>query len=91
VGTVGDTTFFWDNGQAQIVVVDNTAVTGLPLLLSSNGEVVGSMVVGGVPHAFVWQAGKLTDLGPGQPHAINKRGDIVGESGSRAMLWRKKR
>jgi len=32
----------------------------------------------------------LADLGEAEAHAINSRSEVVGESGGRAMLWRKK-
>jgi probable HAF family extracellular repeat protein len=98
LATVGSSVFLWENGQAQVVVTDATTVYwGSPLLLGPNGEVVGSMWVGGEQHAFVWESGKLTDLGPGQANAINNRLEIVGYTlgpqptpWSRAKLWRRK-
>ena len=66
---------------------------GWKRVLGPNGEVVGTMVVAGdtVPHAFIWQAGHLTDLGQGSPIAINSRGEIIGTRGWIPILWRKKR
>ena len=82
----GCTTFFWENGQTQIVGPI------CPAGLSPNGEVIGRGGVG--PHAFLWQAGRLIDLGRGEPRAINGRSEVVGWSGccsyTRPMLWRKK-
>ena len=90
IGIVGtaryDSTFFWDNGGVQLVTT--TAVDRPDL--GPNGEVVGTMLVGGEAHAFVWQAGVLTDLGPGSATDINSRGEIVGSRGNMPTLWRKK-
>jgi probable HAF family extracellular repeat protein len=87
IGSVGyDSTFFWDNGQAQLVT---TTAAERPDL-GPNGEVVGTMLVGAERHAFVWQAGALTDLGPGQAVDINNRGEIVGTRGNMPTLWRRK-
>lgn len=84
-------TFFWDNGQAQIV---GEGVSLYAVAPGANGEVIGWMR-GPAVHAFIWQAGRLTDLGDGTPQAINSRGEIVGYHGccsaTRAMLWREKR
>lgn len=90
IGIVGaahyDSTFFWDNGRVQLVTT--TAVDRPDL--GPNGEVVGTMLVGGEAHAFVWQAGVLTDLGPGSASDINSRGEIVGRRGNMPTLWRRK-
>ena len=44
--------------------------------------------------AAVWKDGHFTELGTGQPIAINSRGDIIGvwysRYGYQAILWRKK-
>jgi probable HAF family extracellular repeat protein len=83
-----DTTFFWDAGHVQIVV---TATRSMPTL-TPNGKVLGSMRVAGdsLPHAFIWQAGYLTDLGRGVALTINSRGEIIGRRGVLGTLWRKK-
>jgi probable HAF family extracellular repeat protein len=57
------------------------------------GTVVGtSLTAEGKPHVFVWKPGEsaLTDLGAGVPVAINARGDVIGYTGPRAILWRVK-
>jgi probable HAF family extracellular repeat protein len=102
LGTVGrwsDTTFFWDNGHAQIVATSPRApdyVCGWLLCrsptLGPNGEVLGSTLVAGdnVPHAFIWQAGQFTDLGRGAALTLNSRGEIIGMRGQLATVWRRK-
>jgi hypothetical protein len=43
------------------------------------------------PHAFVWEAGVLTDFGPWTSvSGVNSHGDMVGRRGDMPMLWRKK-
>jgi probable HAF family extracellular repeat protein len=71
--------------------------------ISDRGEVVGYLSPGGTvsfAHAFIWKAGKFTDLGtlPGTnlsfANAVNERGQVVGQSlntnapgTARAFLW----
>jgi probable HAF family extracellular repeat protein len=82
LGTIDTyTTFLWEDGQTQIISTSRYARA-----LGPNGEVVG-----GVGRAFIWQSGRTTELGEGDPLAINSRGEIIGRSGNRAILWRKKR
>jgi len=102
LGTVGrwsDTTFFWENGHAQIVATRTRApdhvcswLTCRSPTLGPNGEVLGSTLVAGddVPHAFIWQAGHLTDLGRGAALTVDSRGQIIGMRGLLATVWRRK-
>jgi probable HAF family extracellular repeat protein len=86
LGTIDDgTTFVWDNGQTQIIPAEFSSWK-----LGPNGEVVLRGYRGLAYHLFIWQAGQLSDLGEGVGEAINSRAEVVGESGGRAMLWRKK-
>jgi probable HAF family extracellular repeat protein len=92
-GSEPDSTFFWENGQVQLIAPQARA---RDVALSPNGEVIGTMAVGGERHAFVWKAGHLTDLGGAYlVHAINSRSEIVGQRNiaghSIPTLWRKKR
>lgn len=81
--------FVWDNG-----TVRRVGPVGVRLwarALGENGQVVGEMQqADGAVHAFVWDAGALTDLGPGNATAINARGDVIGTDGLRGILWRRK-
>ena len=95
LGSVGSSSFFWENGTAQLIMNN---LDGGPHALGANGEVVGSMNAGpgNLQHAFVWKDGHLTDLGVGMAYAINSQGDIIGnwwgdQGEPRAILWRKKR
>jgi probable HAF family extracellular repeat protein len=76
--------FLWENGQTQSVGDEYYAVA-----LGPNGEVIGTGP-GYSGHAFFWKAGVLTMLGEGGALAVNGRDEVVGWSGKRAMLWRKK-
>jgi probable HAF family extracellular repeat protein len=69
-----------------------------PHAINDRGQVVGeSAPAGGFIHAFLWQHGRMTDLGvlPGDENSfaydINNRGQIVGEGARglevRALLW----
>jgi probable HAF family extracellular repeat protein len=83
----GDTVFVWDNGQATIV----TTTRIMRLWLTPNGTVIGNTDVDHEPHAFVWEAGVLTDFGPWTSVSdVNSHGDMVGRRGDMPMLWRKK-
>src|SRR6266849_5364546 len=66
--------------------------------INERGQVVGaSGTASGKQHAFLWQNGKMTDLGTlggrgSHPRAINGRGQVVGDSATasgkqHAFLW----
>ena len=54
--------------------------------MNNRGQVVGqSQIAGGTWHAFLWQRGKMVDLGDFRPLAINDNGQVVGGN----VLWQK--
>jgi len=66
----------------------------LPVALNNRGQVVGRTTVGGTEHAFLWQGGKMLDLGgrAATPAAINDQGQVVGygkgpQGARHAFLW----
>src|SRR3954470_6693251 len=78
--------FVWDQGAVQRVGSVGVQIWGRAL--GDSGQVVGEMqIADGSVHAFVWNAGTLTDLGPDGATAINARGDIIGTDGLRGILW----
>ena len=92
----------WRDGKALDLGLDY-GDQGSAVAVSDRGQVIGNSRPGnGRYHAFVWESGKMTDLGtlPGgeqsQALAINKRSQIIGwsetNSGSQhAVLWTLKR
>jgi probable HAF family extracellular repeat protein len=71
----------WTNGNVQRIPF----ALGTSAAMNDLGQVVGQTTVG---RAAEWQDGKLTDLGPGAPVAINDHGEIVGSSGEDVIVWR---
>jgi probable HAF family extracellular repeat protein len=53
--------------------------------MNDRGQVVGVTADG---DAGEWQNGKVTDLGPGSPIAINDHGEILGSRGGDVVVWR---
>jgi probable HAF family extracellular repeat protein len=81
--------YVWENGGVQRVGSIGARLWGRAL--GERGAVVGELQTSdGTVHAFVWQSGTLTDLGPGSAVAVNARGDVIGTDGLRGMLWRSK-
>lgn len=89
----GDT--LWTNGKSvPLIGID-------PTTLNNRGQIIGEprgphAISGGIEHnarAFLWQNGKLTDLGtPGMPSqyvatGINDSGQIIGTSYGHPLLW----
>jgi len=64
-----------------------------PVAINDRGQVVGtSYTKAGKQHAFLWQRGRMTDIGPFTPIAINEHGQVVGSSYTskghqRSLLW----
>jgi probable HAF family extracellular repeat protein len=61
--------------------------------INDRGQVIGWVYgVGEDTHAFLWERGRMRELGEGVPRAINDRGQVVGSSlpvtyGEHLMLW----
>jgi probable HAF family extracellular repeat protein len=75
--------FLWQDG----VMADLGIPDSIARAINERGHIVGYYQVSGNDHGFVWDRGTLTDLGVGRAYAVNDRGDIVGESAGRAVLW----
>ena len=94
-GTMGARSFLWSNG----LTIDLGLLGGGNQItargLNNRGVIVGNaQTANGEDHAFMWQVGKLTDLGSFTANAINDSGMITGEAGGipfqktgHAILW----
>jgi probable HAF family extracellular repeat protein len=92
----------WRNGTVRVLRLV-FGDRGRAIALNDRGQVIGNSRAGsGRFHAFVWENGKMTDLGtlPGgkesQALAINERGQIIGQAETKtgqrhAVLWTLKR
>lgn len=98
----GSNSFRWAHGRLAIIPGlpgdDYWAVTGLNNLGDAvgtsnkniRGDLIAEMPPGAdpdAPHAFVSSHGRTASLGLGIANGINDRGQIVGASGGRAILW----
>ncbi|HVQ92759.1 MAG TPA: hypothetical protein VMU51_17125 [Mycobacteriales bacterium] len=81
----------WAGGRTTTLTVR----PGTASAVNDRGEVAGYVYVGFGP-SFVWRHGELTDIPllPGLPdmmmmqaHAINNRGQVVGDAGYESFLW----
>jgi probable HAF family extracellular repeat protein len=95
--------FLWDGRTVSPIGGTNGPAKFEASAVNDRGQVVGYRWTKESPmhaepvdqRAFVWQRGKLTDLGPGWANAINNRGDVVGAAMPRfprdvsrtAALW----
>ena len=85
----GPHAFLWENG----VVVELTEASGeersIALGINDLGQVVGLHQRDGVVRAALWGSDGVTYIGPEGSGAydINNNGQVVGQSGDRAVLW----
>ncbi len=77
--------FSWTAAGGVVTFPANCYITDV----SENGKVIGrDYRVGNQAHAFSWtQAGGIIDLGDGMPEKVNELGQIVGYSGTAAVVW----
>jgi probable HAF family extracellular repeat protein len=79
-GGYSPNTALWTNGNVQLIPF----ALGTSAAMNNLGQVVGQTTRG---RAAEWQDGKLSDLGPGAPVAINDHGEIVGSRGDDLIVW----
>ena len=89
----GYTAFLWQNGKRSKLTLGRPG--SRIVAMNERGQVVGGAAVkakggGTVSHAFLWQKGKMTDLGTlGGPssvaYAITERGQVVGWADTTSM------
>jgi probable HAF family extracellular repeat protein len=91
VGTSGGRAVIWNPAIGDMGNLGAGGASGVDV--NAAGQAVGtSATPGGYPHAFLWQAGVMQDLGTLQGGAsaavaINKGGDVAGSSDGHAFLW----
>jgi probable HAF family extracellular repeat protein len=71
----------WTNGTIRLLPFDLEQGSDA---MNDRGQVVGVLQDG---DAGEWQDGKVTDLGPGRPIAINDRGEILGSGPNGVTVW----
>jgi probable HAF family extracellular repeat protein len=71
----------WTNGTILVLPLSGDQ----PAAMNDRGQVVGVTADG---DAGEWQNGKVTDLGPGSPMAINDHGEVLGSRGGDVVVWR---
>lgn len=82
--------FLYHNGQMTNLGVGGNSSAARDI--NSLNKIVGFFTIGSADHAFLYDNGIVTDLGPGWAQAINDSGLIVGyvqgAQGQRAILWK---
>ncbi len=69
--------------QSATYTMHDFGTTMIPCAINNLGQVAGDMAeADGTDHAFIWQDGQTTDLGPGCAEGINDLGEVVGWSGT---------
>lgn len=71
-----------DTGFAALPVPDGSG--GQAVAVNLDGLVAGYSLSG---QALLWSGGTATNLGPGRAYSISDRGEIVGSSNERAVMW----
>jgi len=71
----------WTDGKTSLLPFDSDQ----RVAMNDEGQVVGMLPDG---DAGEWQGGKVTDLGLGDPTAINDRGEILGSRDGDVTVWR---
>jgi probable HAF family extracellular repeat protein len=87
--------FVWHAGRMTILEPLGGTVLE-PRAINDRGQVVGYTTVAGseVLHAFLWQDGRMRDLMAGRPDEtgqawdVNNAGEVTGNIGSLAVVWR---
>lgn len=78
----------WHRGRVVDLGVLPGATTSSAVAVNEHGHVLGaSPAEDGPSRGFLWRGGKLIDLGRLDPIGLNDRGQVIGVSGRRAILW----
>lgn len=89
VGTGDAGPFLWDRGVMTALFKPGSAIFSAAAI-NNSGQVVGSYIPpgGNAGHGYLWQRGRLTDLGEIEPVDINDRGEILARgAGGAACIW----
>jgi probable HAF family extracellular repeat protein len=79
----------WENGRVTLLETADAMIVD-PYRIGENGAVLGLGCVNGryyPNHLLLWRAGGITDLGAGQPIAMNDRGQVVLQNEWGCYLW----
>lgn len=93
VGTTDAGAFLWYRG-AMTPLRASGSVLSSAHGINNRGQIVGTYVnPHGEAHGYLWQRGRITDLGAIAPVDVNDRGEILADrwvegTGYRACLWR---
>lgn len=86
-GVVGGQAVLWEQGKLRKLGTLGGSKS-LAIDINEQGQVLGWGLTSRKAHGFLWQKGKMIDLGSGfAPEAINNRGQIVGSCRARPCVW----